>query len=157
MALYAATNQQGGTAQNLSSTYKTILSLTAQTTGLRRAFLYELTVGLDGPPNATDCAVDWDVSRCTTVGTGTAVTPNPLDSADAAATTVATANMTVEPTVTAASNLWNLGANQRASYDWKANPGSELVVPATNVNGIVVRAKSATYASTAVVGALFRE
>ena len=157
MALYAASNLLGGTQQNLSSTYKTLMQLTAQTTGLRRAWVYEVLIGLDGPPNSTDCAIDWDISRCTTVGTGTAVTPNPLDSADAAATTVATANLTVEPTVTAASSLFGLGANQRASYDWKANPGSELVVPATNLAGLAIRAKSATYASTGTAQAYFRE
>lgn len=158
MAKYGANNLLGGSQQNLSSSYKTLISLTAQTTGLRRAFISEWDIGLDGAPNSTDCAIDWDLSAITALGTGTAVTPNPNDQADAAATTVATVNDTAEPTYTSASSRWAIGANQRASYRWIAqNADDRIVVPAINVNGYGLRAKSATYASTAVAHMFFAE
>jgi len=157
MAKYSASNQLGGTAQNLSTAYKTILSLRAITATLRRAWLYELLFGADGLPNATDCAIVYDVSRQTVDGTATAVTPVALDPADAASGSQTDVNYTAEGTITAASSLLAVSLNQRASQRWVAAPGSELVVPATNDAGLAVRAKSSTYTSTVVVPALFWE
>ena len=151
MANYGVSNLQAGTQQNLSSSYKTLASLHAVTATLKRAFIYEFDIGIDGAPNSTDCSIDWDVSRTSAAGTATSATPNPLDPADAASGIVGNVNHTVEPTVTAASTLWSLGANQRASYRWIARDDrSALWIPATNVAGLALRAKSATYASTAV-------
>src|SRR5438093_1061217 len=101
MANYSMNNTQVATQQNLTSTFKTLCSLTAATgaTTLRRGFIYEVEVGLDGAPNSTDCAVVWDWSRQTTLGTGSANTPSPLDISDAAALLVSTINYTVEPTI----------------------------------------------------------
>lgn len=165
MALYETNNlQNAAPAQtNITTAFATagsnILSLTAATATLRRAFIYELNVGADGLPNATDCAIVWDLSAITSLGTGVSMTVVPLDPADAATGTVGTANYTITPTTTASSSRWLLGANQRASYRWVVNPGGpgEIVVPATNVNGYVLRAKSTTYASTVVASMFFRE
>src|SRR3954469_16282340 len=94
MALYGVTNVSA-TTPNLSSvagTVKTILQLAAQTTGLRRAFIYEWKVGASAVPNATDCEIVWTLIKQTTAGTGsTTMTSNALDQADAAATSVAIA------------------------------------------------------------------
>ena len=155
MPNYSSSNLLGGTQQNLTSTYKTLLALTAQTSGLRRGFIYDLLIGTDGTP--ADNAIDWDVSRQTGAGTSTAVTPNVLDPADAAAATVGSANFTAEGTITAASSVFGIGVNQRASYRWVAAPGSELVIPATNLAGFALRAKSAGYTSTATGAMLHRE
>jgi hypothetical protein len=158
MALYSMNNTQAGSQQNLSSSYKTLCSLTAATgaTTLRRGFIYEWEVGLDGAPNSTDCAVIWDWSRQTTLGTGTSNTPSPLDFNDAAALLVSTVNYTVEPTITA--SLMTVALNQRNSQRWIARDDrSALIVPATNVAGIAGRAKSPTYASTAVMTEFFSE
>lgn len=162
MALYGTTNVSATTPalQNLSTGYKTLLQLTAQTTGLRRAFIYEFDVGASGLPNSTDCEIVWSVIPQTSVGTGTAMQSNKMDSSDAAATSVSTGNHTAEPTNGGEANvIWTLGANQRASYRWVVAPGGpgEIVVPATNVNGYGIRAKSSTYASTANASMLFRE
>ena len=56
MALYAASNQLGGTPQNLSSSYKSINIVTAATgaTTLRRGWIYEFEIGADNVPNATE-------------------------------------------------------------------------------------------------------
>lgn len=147
MANYNTNNQLGGTAQAISSSYKSIVMVYASnTTALRRGKVYDLMVGADGTP--ADNALVWDISRMTAAGTATSVTPLPLDPADSAMLGVSSANATVEPTVTATSSVWNVAVNQRASFRWVAAPGSELVYPATNANGFALRCKSASYTST---------
>ena len=142
MAAYGLNNEQAGTQQATTTTYKTLAIISAATATLRRAFLYDLLLGLAGTPANNSYVMD--VSRSTTVGTGTSGTPNPVDPADAASGTVGTLNCTAEPTVTAASSLFMLAMNQQSSYRWVAyGPQQELVVPGTNLNGLSVRAKSA--------------
>lgn len=161
MALYASNNTMGGTQQNLATTFKTILALTAETTtlGVTRGFIYEFNVGADGLPNATDCAIVWDLSPITAAGTSTPVTPVALDQADVACRAQGEANFTAEGTITANAQRWALAANQRASYRWVVNPcgPGEIVWPATDEAGFAMRAKSSTYASTTVVSMLHRE
>lgn len=154
MPNYSASNTLGGSKQNLSSSYKTLVSINCTAT-TRRVRLYELELGAVG--TSADNVLEWDVSRMTAAGTGTTVTPPPLDPADAAAVTLATVNYTAEPTVTAASSLVYFGMNQRSTFRWVAAPGSELVIPATNLAGLVVRALSSTYTSTASATMLFTE
>jgi hypothetical protein len=152
MAKYAIT----GIQSTVSGAYKTALSVFASnTTALRRGKVYDVLIGTNGTP--ADNYLQWDISRMTVDGTGTAVTPNPLDPADAAALGAAKNNYTVEPTVTANSSLFNVGVNQRASYRWVAAPGSELVYPATANNGLVGRARSGGYTGTATFKALVEE
>lgn len=156
MAGYSASNTLGGTQQAISSSYKTMLNLSASNgTLLRRASVSEITVGTDGTP--ADNVLTWDVSRTTAIGTGTSVTPTKLQSADGACVTVGTANHTSEPTVTSASSLWSAGINQRATVRWVSIPGQEIVIPATDANGICIRAKSPAYTGTATAAALFAE
>lgn len=155
MARFATNNSLGGSQQNLSSTFKTQLALTAATASLTSAKLYDILVGTDGVP--ADNALDWDVSRQTAVGTSTAVTPNPLDSTLRAAGTVGSANFTAEGTITASSSMLFFGMNQRASYRWVCAPGSELIIPNVNLAGFAVRAKSAGYTSTVTVVTLHEE
>src|SRR5262245_4348036 len=161
MALYAANSRNAAivSAQTLTTTNKTIINLTAQTTGLERGFVYEFDVGADGTPNATDCAIVWEVHRCTSIGTGNPGTSTLLDGADSLSSIVSTVNNTIEPTgMTTQTAVYSLAANQRASYRWVVNPGGpgELVIPATNVNGLAFEAKSATYASTVIVSTFYR-
>lgn len=158
MAQYSMNNTQAGSQQNLSSSYKTLVSLTAATGAatLKRGWIYEVEFGADGAPNSTDCTIVWDWSRQTTLGTGTSNTPSPLDLADTAAGLVSTVNYTVEPTITV--SLMTIALNQRNSQRWIARDDkSALIVPATNVAGIAGRAKSATYTSTAVMTEMFIE
>ena len=151
MANYVTTNLMGGTQQNFSSSYHTLVEVHAATATLKRAFIYEFEIGIDGAPNATDNSIDWDAARTTAAGTSTAATPNPLDPADAASGIVAGVNHTAEPTIAAGADLWSLGANQRASYRWICRDDkAALWIPATNLAGIAIRGKSVTYASTAV-------
>jgi hypothetical protein len=159
MALYSVNNKQAGTQQAIAaSPGKTMVNLTALTGAatLKRGWIYEWEVGADGAPNATDCAITWEFMRNSTVGTGTAVTPSPLDTADTAAGLVGTANHTVEPTLGV--SLMAVALNQRNSQRWIArDEKSAMIVPATTVNGVGCRAYSPTYASTGVVTLFFAE
>lgn len=147
MANYSVNNALGGTAQNLSTSYKSIITSTSSSaTQARRGQIYDVMIGADGTP--ADNALVFDISRQTGAGTATSVTAVSINPADAAYLGLAAANATVEGTITAASSVFNLALNQRASYRWVANPGGELVYPATTANGFALRAKSATYAST---------
>lgn len=162
MALYGVTNVSATTPtlNNVSTSVKTMLQLAAATATLRRAFIYEMTVGASGVPNATDCEIAWTAIKQTTAGTGgVALTVSAIDQADAATGSVALGSLTGEPTGAETGVLWTLGANQRASYRWVVAPGGpgEIVVPATNLAGIGIRAKSSNYASTVNVGMMFRE
>lgn len=146
MAGYAVSNMLGGTQQAMSSSYKTLVNLSAVTATLRRQRIVEFTVGADGTP--ADNAITIDVSRTTAVGTGSTVTPQPIDPADGAMGGVATVNHTAEPTVTANSRLAGWGENQRATLRWVAFPGKELIIPAVNANGLAFRARSPGYTGT---------
>lgn len=153
MAVYTASNALAGTPQALTTTYKSLVVLTAQTTGLTRAIVQEFDVGTLGTP--ADNVVQYDVGRVSTIGTGTNGVPSPTDTTSRAAATVATLNCTVEPTPGV--SLFNLALNQRASFRWVAAPGSELIIPAVNLAGVTIRAQSPAYTGTASASALFLE
>jgi hypothetical protein len=150
MANYSVTGTQSAT----SSSYKTAIIITSSAT-TRRTKWFDILVGTAGTP--ADNYMQFDVSRCTSVGTSTAFTPLPLDPADAAALSAAGVNATAEGTVTANSSMWNVGINQRASYRWVAAPGSEIVGPATSSNGLVLRVLSGAYTGASTGTVLFQE
>ncbi len=135
MAKYSAIGKKSAAAANTS-----VLSLTAPASGMRRGKLYDILFGSEGSAPA-DNAFDWEVLRCSTAGTATAATPNPLDPADAAAVTVGGQAHSAEPTTGVSILDWPM--NQRASTRWVASPGSELVFPATASNGFTIRTKVA--------------
>jgi hypothetical protein len=155
MARYSSNNGLGGTQQAISGTYKTLLALTAATATLTNGKVFDALFGTNGTP--ADNYMEYDISRQTAAGTSTAVTPTLLDSANRAAGTVANANFTAEGTITAASSLLYIGVNQRASYRWVAAPGSELIIPATNLAGFAFRARSGGYTGTATVTLMHEE
>jgi hypothetical protein len=151
MAKYAIT----GTQSTVSGSYKTVLDVFATSGSLRRGKVYDLLIGTNGTP--ADNYLQWDISRMTADGTGTAVTPNQLDPADVAALATAKNNYSAEPTITASSSLLNVGVNQRASYRWVAAPGSELVFPATASNGLALRTLSGGYTGSATGDFMYEE
>jgi hypothetical protein len=157
MGMYHTSNEMAGTPQSIttSGTKKTITQLSAATATLRRARVQDILLGASNVPNATDCAIQYQAARQTTLGTGTTATPSPLDLANAASDTVGTVNMTAEPTTGV--NLLDIVLNQRASQRWVAAPGSELYIPATNLSGIGVRAWSTNYASFVTVAMLHED
>ena len=163
MPAFTISNINGSASQqNLASTFKTILLATAATgaTTLRRGWLMEWEIGADAVPNSTDCPISWSIDTQTAAGTVTSLTPLPNDvgGGDAAALLVYGCNATAEGTITANSNLWYMGLNQRASYriqmrdEWSA-----LIVPAVNLKGLAMRAKSPNYTATVGWRGLIRE
>lgn len=162
MAQYSVNNANPGSQQNLSSSYKTILLITAATgaTTLRRGWIYEFEVGADNVPNATDCPINYDISAQTAAGTTTSTTANPIDQGggDAAALLTYAANASAEGTITAASSVFYLPLNQRASQRWIARDQSScIIVAAVNLKGWAMRAKSPNYASTVGITAFVQE
>jgi len=158
MANYTATNgstASAGTQQATASAYTgAILGVNAPTSGPRRGKIYDLLIGTNGTP--ADNYMEWDISRVTTSSTATIITPQALDPADAAATSVVTVNSSTHGTVSI-QNILYVGVNQRASYRWVAAPGSELVWPATSSNGFQLRQRSGGYTGTATGAWMFQE
>ena len=111
-------------------------TITADATRPRRGMLYDMIVGSEATP--ADNPFLWQVQRCTTAGTSTGVTPTALDPADAATESDAGENHTITPTLTAGAILLSIPLNQRATFRWVAQPGCELIYPATASNGLAV-------------------
>jgi hypothetical protein len=133
-----------------ASTTASLGTVGADATRPRRGKIYDIILGSEASP--ADNAFRYIVQRCTALGTSTAVTPQPLDPADAATESDAGENHTVEPTYTANAILLAIGLNQRATFRWVAAPGGELVYPATASNGLGIQTPSAsTVAITATV------
>jgi hypothetical protein len=145
----------------VSTAYKTAGALWSVGTG--RIMLYELEFGQTGGLASTDCQCQWDLSvfSSTNILTATSVTPNKLDPADSAATSVFANNATTELTYTTAGNglaLKNWGINQRGSYRWRAlDDGDNIIVPNTNLVGVGMRTLSTNFNSSAVGNLSFVE
>jgi hypothetical protein len=159
MAKYAITNGStsgAGTQQAMSTAYVgALIGLTGANSAPRRVKLYDVLIGTNGTP--ADNFVEWDISRITVASTTTAATPTALDPADATSLTTATVNSSTFGTITANSNVFYIGVNQRASYRWVAAPGGELVSPATSSAGFQLRARSGAYTGTATGTLHFEE
>lgn len=115
----------------------------ATATSPRRLKLYEMKIGSDGTP--ADQPFLFVVDRVTADGSlagGSAVTPQPLDPADAAALFDAQ-DTAISTNPTIGSRLWAIPLNQKATLLWQAMPGSELISPATNNNGLAIQTPTA--------------
>jgi len=145
----------GVKASKGAASVQTVLLLVAAAATPSRGKIYDIGFGSGATPG--DNAFLWIIQRCTTAGTGSALTPNALEPADTvAATIVAKDTVTVDPTITAGAFVWGEPLNQRASFRWVAAPYSELVIPATASNGFIVGLSAAT--TTAFdAGAQFEE
>ncbi len=111
--------------------------------GLSRGKINNIIVSSGAAPD--DQANNFEVKRTTGVGTeGAGVTPNPMDPDTKASAFDAGHGHTVEPTETASSELLAFSLNQRATFSWLANPGSEIILPATTNNGASVVRRSGT-------------
>ena len=128
--------------QRTADTTLAVGTINAPGSGMRRVKVYDFMFGSEATP--ANNAFLWRIQRTTTAGTSTAVTPQPLDSADPASVTVAGSNTTVNPSLTASAFLLDIPLNQQASFRWVAAPGSELVIPATASNGVAVLTPTAS-------------
>lgn len=123
------------TGRRASGASKTILTIGNPASGtLRRPKLYE--VHLSSRDTPVDQAINFDVRRCTALGTSTAVTPAPFDSNDPASVTVSGENHTVEPTYTSATEFFDESINLKNTFIWKTAPEWGIVVPGTASNGL---------------------
>lgn len=115
--------------QDTSTAATTIISLSQPASALKRLKLNYLQIGSDA---TADNAYEAVIQRGTADGTSTAITPQPRDPADGAASAVAGEAHTVEPTYTANAIMLNVFGHQRATFQWYAAPGSEIIIPVTN-------------------------
>lgn len=126
-----------------TASVQSVALLVAAAASPRRAKVYDYTIGSGAAPN--DLAFNHIVQRCTTAGTGAALTPNALDPGDTLASTIVCKDtVTADPTLTANAFLNRHPLNLRNTFRWCATPGKELVIPATASNGIIVGLASAT-------------
>ena len=130
MSRYSSDGQDTNTAA-------TTLLAVGQGTATRRLKIYDLVLGSDATP--ADNAAEYVLQRYTASGTSTAVTPQLLDPGDPAVTAIAGEAHSGEPTYTANAILLQWAQNQRATFRWVAAPGGEIIVPATNSNGLGIQ------------------
>ena len=114
-----------------------------------RPRIYDLVIGFGSTP--VDAAARFEVPRQTTSATGTAAVENALDPGAPVADVITKEEVTVGPTVTADSQLLDFDVNTRATFRWVAQPGGELILPATAANGAFFNASSAAYTGIARV------
>lgn len=120
---------------------------------MRRIRLYDLMFGSEATP--ADNVFNVRLTRSTAVSTGTAVTPSPLDPADAAAVALLKENLTAEGALGVV--LMAFPINQRATFRWIAAPYSELVIPATAAAGIILQTPTAVGTPAATATMMFEE
>jgi hypothetical protein len=157
MAKFVVTNSLGGTQQAMTTSYKTLIALTAQTAFLGRFKIYEVMIGTNGAP--ADNYMEYDISLQTAAGTATAVTPRAIDPADQGTnSTLCVVNATAEGTITASSSVFYVSMNQRATLIWKAQiPDDMYVAPPVNLAGFAIRARSGAYTGTVTATVKFIE
>ncbi len=110
----------------------TQLGLTA--TAAIRPAIYDVLISSSATPASH--VGQYQLKRYTAAGTSTAITPQKLDSGDAAATATAGGNHSVEPTYTADAIVLQVSVNQQATWRWVAAPDGEILLPPTAANGV---------------------
>lgn len=158
----------GNVQQAMAATYKTLVlagnsSATSANTGAgsyRRGQWYDWNFGTNGTP--ADNYMEFDICLIT-LGTTPSGIVNTLvsslsstfgnDPADVSFTAALSINSTAEVGISALTEKWYLGINQRASYRLVVNPGSNLIYPANSSaigsNGLAFRCRSGGYTGTA--------
>ena len=152
MARYSASGTQ--TLQSSGSGDATALSFAAQSTA-HRNMVYELWFGNEGSP--ADQVTVYHVARITTDGSGSAVTPSPLDPGDRASQCTCLENHTTEPTYASGGEILEIPLNHRATFRWVAAPGGEIVTPATDNSGLGLKAIHASATTDFRMGAMWEE
>jgi hypothetical protein len=165
MANFSITNSTaigaGNTQQSLTTTYKTLIAIgnSSNTTatggygGPRRLKINDIIVGTNGTP--ADNEVEFDLVSITFTASVSGVSlisslssSFTLDPADSTLQAAIMINSSAEAGVTALTEKWYLGANQRASFRDVVNPGQEFVFAAAANSGFALRARSAGYTGT---------
>ena len=129
--------------QTIASPADTTVTLGSATT--IRPAIYDFYIGSASTPADTAILYTWQ--RITGLGTGTAVTPEELDSGDPASLSTCAENHTAEPTYTSDALVWNVPINQRATHRANLDPRAPFKAPASANNGFGM---FATHASSTV-------
>lgn len=117
----------------------------------RRIRVLDIVLGSAASPN--DGTYNFSVLRISTAaGTSTAMTPSPVDIADAACLATGSLTYTVNPTLAAV--LLTLGVNQRSTVRWFAAPGEELGTAATQFQGVAVQPAAPSPTASNIAGTL---
>lgn len=130
MARYGSALEDGALSLTLA-----VAALVNPGSGPRRLKISDIIFSSPASPPA-DNVIQWRIQRSTTAPTATAVTPEPLASADPVAVGLASENATANGTLTANAIPLEVVTNGRATFRWVAAEGSEIVIPATINNGI---------------------
>lgn len=141
-----------------SGTDKTIINIFDPTaTPTHRSKLFFLTVGSVAAP--ADQAANFLVGRTTAVGTeGSGLVPANLDPGGPAGSCDSGLGVfSGEPTYTSAKTMLLFSLNQRATFQWYANPGCEIIAAATQNNGLGLKSSSSTSTQGASATMLFEE
>lgn len=140
--------------QDTNTAATSIISLGQSGSPTKRGSVYYVQLGSDA---TADAAFEGVLQRCTALGTSTAVTPQLLDSADAAAGLAAGEAHTVEPTYTSNAIVLSLSGHQRATVQWYAPPGGEIIIPSTASNGVGWQTITVTSAFNQVINIHYSE
>jgi hypothetical protein len=146
MALKRFVTTGNATTASVAAGTRGITQLNA--TAATRAAIYEWDFGTASASAPVDENYTIRLIRSTAVGTWTAVTPLPLDPADAAAVCIGNTNQTVAGTL-AAAPLFSIGVNARAGFRWVAIPDGEFIIPATANAGINIEYGAISTSATA--------
>jgi hypothetical protein len=124
--------------------------------GVARGKINNVIVSSGAAPD--DQANNFEMKRTTGVGTEAAgITPVKLDPDTVASSFDAGHGHSVEPTETASSEMLSFSLNQRATFSWLANPGSEIIMPATTNNGCNLARRTGTAAYVIDATIIFEE
>ena len=126
-------------------------------TPTNRTRIYYLSIGSVATP--ADQAANFSLGRTTAVGTeGSGLTPANVDPAGpAGACDSGLGVFSVEPTYTAGKTLLMVPLNQRATFQWYANPQGELILAATQNNGPGLKTASSTSTQAHTSTIMFEE
>ena len=108
-----------------------------------RPRILSMTAWTDGTPTS-DQGVDFQIRRCTVLGTTTAITPKSTDPSDEGLTYTMTggANATIEPTYSGF--IDEIVMNPRLTWKWQAyDRADEIIVAAGAATGVGVQCQAA--------------
>lgn len=129
----------GQIAKAVTSTTVGVGSLEG-TSSTNRNRLTEFLCGSDAATLGT-ANFRWEIRRSTTISTGTAVALNRLDGQALTAdeggkTTNLISNLTANGTLTSGAIMLTIAMAEQATFRWVANPGCEIVIPASSAAGL---------------------
>lgn len=138
-----------------STTLSTVAAANASAaTQLRRMKHFFVSIGFSGTPG--DVTIEMIGQRYTADGTPSAVTPTPLDPADAAALGVGSEDNSVEPTY-AAGQVWlSVPVHQRNTLIFYA-PENPFITPAADEDGLGWQADASSGTPNCTVTMHFEE